>query len=372
MSASRVALAVSAGVLAVSSAWAPGVAAGAPQSPTAEATIAFTSVRSGRRAIWRLGPRAGAVRLTAPPAVVRRCGCRSGEFDSHPAWSADGRRIAFTRGARLHIVAADGTGLRRVPAPPGAEDFEPAWSARGRLAFVRQRPARRGSGYVHELVSVDARGRSPHVLAGPSRFAYRSFAWSNDGSRIAFAVPYLDPGFTVGLFVKRVPAGRARFVLRAVGIGELDWSPDDSTLVAATSVPGALPFDPYRLFAIRLADRRIVQLTRVPSSKTGDGAPRWSPSGELIAFTRTTPRSDAVHVVRPSGRGERLLAADARGAAWSPDGRTLAIVHGVSGRGRPLTLSTVAVETGARRPRVRLIRPADADGLGDQAWRPSG
>jgi Tol biopolymer transport system component len=363
------ALVVAAGALA----GAPDASASAeaPAADPPQATIVFTSARSGERSIWLLGPRRGQLRrLTDPPRPVRRCACRFGERDSHAAWSADGRHVAFTRGARLFIVRAGGGGLRRVPAPAGAEDYEPAWSSRGRLAFLRQRPAAAGRGSTHEIVSVDRRGRAPRVLGPASRFAYRSFAWSSDGRRLAYAVPYNDPDFTLGLFVKSVPDGRPRFLLRAVGMGEITWSPDDRTLALAASVPGAERFDPYRLFALRLADRRIVQLTRAASSRAGDGMPRWAPDGRLIAFTRSGATRDDVLVVRPDGRRVRRLLADARGAAWSPDGGSLAVIEGVSGRGRPLALTTVAVASGARYPRVALRHPADADFLGAQSWRP--
>ena len=349
--------------------------AGAGQSGLAaddDARIAFASARTGHRSIWSVRPNGnGLRRLTAPTTPARRCGCRSGEFDSHPAWSFGGRRIAFVRGARLYVMRANGTAARVVQAPSGSEDFDPAWSVRSRLAFIRQRPATRGSGYVHEIVSVDEGGRDMRFLAPASRYAYLSLAWSPDGSRLAYTVPYSDPGapFTVGLFVVGSGGVRPRFVLRAAGMGEVGWSPDGGTIVLAASVPGAEPFDPYRLFTIRLSDRRIVQLTQVPYSHTGDGEPRWSPDGRLIAFTRAEPRRSAVYAVRPDGSGERLVAEDARGPAWSPDGRRLAYVEGVSGDGRPLTLSVAAITTGAVLTRTPLRRPADADGLGAQAWR---
>ena len=333
----------------------------------------FASAQSGDRAIFVLEPGAGrVVRLTSPPKPITPCRCRSGDFDSHPVWSADGRRIAFSRGARLFIMRPNGTDVRLVRGPGGTEDFDPAWSARGRLAFIRQRPASRGSGYVHEIVSVNAAGRDARVVGPPVRYAYRSFGWAPDGRRLAFAVPYTDPRspFVVGLFVTGSGGGKPRFLLRAAGMGELVWSPDGSTIALAASVPGAEPYDPYRLFTIRLSDRRIVQLTRIPFAKTGDGGPRWSPNGRLIAFTRVDLRRSSVHVVRPDGSGERLIAADAIGPAWSPDGRRIAFVQGVLAADRALTLTVIAAPGGRVLDRHPLRRPNDADGLGPQAWRP--
>ena len=61
---------------------------------------------------------------------------------SDPAWSPDGRKLAFVRlsadlGEPIYVVNADGSGLRRLTRGP-ALDADPAWSPDGRkLAFVR-------------------------------------------------------------------------------------------------------------------------------------------------------------------------------------------------------------------------------------------
>ena len=257
------------------------------------------------------------------------------------------------------MMRADGSAVRLVRAPPGSEDFDPAWSKGGRLAFIRQREAKKGRGYVHEIVSVNRTGRDQRVLLPASRYAYGSLAWSPDGRRLAYTVPYTDPGspFVVGLFVLGPGGARPRFILRAAGMGEVAWSPDGTTVVLAASVPGAEPYDPYRLFTIRLADRRIVQLTRVPFAHTLDGEPRWSPDGKQIVFTRSEPGRAAIYAVRPDGRGERLIVSDARGASWSSDGRRLAFVEGVSGAGRRLTLSVMAISDRRVLTRTPLRRP---------------
>jgi Tol biopolymer transport system component len=257
-----------------------------------------------------------------------------------------------------------------VAAPPGSEDYAPTWSRRGRLAFIRHRPAVGGSGFVHEILSVDRRGGTPRVLAQASRYSYRSLAWSHDGRRLAYTVPYDNPSglFAVGLFVVR-PGDEPRFLLRATGMGEIDWSPNDRAIVLAASVPDAEPFDPYRLFAITVSDRQITQLTTLISSRTGDAEPRWSPDGSVVVFTRTGPRRSSVMTVRPDGTRATVVAADARGASWSRDGRFLAYVEGVSGERRPLTLTVRNPRAGVVTTRVPLRFPLDAVSLSAQAWR---
>jgi TolB protein len=66
---------------------------------------------------------------------------RGNAFQSAPpAWSPDGRRIAFASerdgNAEIYVVNADGTGQRNLTRDPGYEG-DPAWSPDGRkIAFT--------------------------------------------------------------------------------------------------------------------------------------------------------------------------------------------------------------------------------------------
>lgn len=101
-----------------------------------------------------------------------------------PAWSPDGRTLAFAsnRGGRFRIwiMRADGGDPRAVTAA-GAGDLAPTWSPDGRqIAFVRQFPDGTADLLVRELASgSERRIELPGVESGP--------AWSPAGDRIAFA-----------------------------------------------------------------------------------------------------------------------------------------------------------------------------------------
>jgi Tol biopolymer transport system component len=72
------------------------------------------------------------------------------EYDSDPAWSPDGERIAFSRDGDIYLMNPDGTSIRQLTRG-SARDGAPAWSRDGRwLAFAR----------------ADERGTT---FAGPSR-----------------------------------------------------------------------------------------------------------------------------------------------------------------------------------------------------------
>ena len=103
---------------------------------------------------------------------------------SDPAWSPDGRKLAFVRlnasvGSPIYVVKADGSGLLRLTRNP-ALDADPTWSPDGRrIAFASERD---GNSEVY-VMNANGSGqrnltRNPAYDANPT--------WSPDGRKIAF------------------------------------------------------------------------------------------------------------------------------------------------------------------------------------------
>src|SRR5215218_2769387 len=104
--------------------------------------IAFTSKRDGNWEVYV---------MTADGSGQRRL-TRSPRYEGGPAWSPDGRKLAFVGGSRscragaacagntdVYVMNADGSGQRRLTRAP-RDDFVPAWSPDGRkIAFVSKR-----------------------------------------------------------------------------------------------------------------------------------------------------------------------------------------------------------------------------------------
>jgi Tol biopolymer transport system component len=106
-----------------------------------------------------------------------------------PAWSPDGRRVAFVDDAKLYTIDRDGTHRRKL-SRPGELVVAAAWSPRGgTLAYVAgTRPAPGGASNLHvETVSAD--GKRVRILARASGGASIWTApplWTPSGQRIVF------------------------------------------------------------------------------------------------------------------------------------------------------------------------------------------
>jgi Tol biopolymer transport system component len=84
---------------------------------------------------------------------------------------------------------------------------------------------------------------------------------------------------------------------------------------------------------VRLADRKVANLTRSTKPWLGNVTPAYSPNGKLIAFARSTDAFNSdIFLMTAGGRiVERLTHSEEHGPAWSPDGRTLVYVSNRSG-----------------------------------------
>jgi TolB protein len=235
------------------------------------------------------------------------------------AGAAPSGRIVFFREvggqAELFSIRPDGSGLTRLTREPGY-DSAPAWSPDGR------RIASFGAG---GLVIRAPDGSVLQRIAIPVEGGLEELEWSPDGRWLSYLVEhcsYEDPrGYVIppcaDLWVVRPDgSGSRRLLDRAVGL--LDggrsyaWSPASRRLVYE-----ALSSGPSFLGLVDLGSGRR---GRIPGT-AGSADPSWSRAA-TIAFVR----GRGVFVVRPDGRGLKRLArgSSPSRATWSPGGRRLA------------------------------------------------
>jgi len=164
----------------------------------------------------------------------------TGPVDLTPSFAPDGSRLVFARlpgltapleDANLYVVGRDGAGVRPLGSAPIA-GWEPAWSPDGkRIAFVSFRD--------HNGQSCESGDCLPngelYVVGsdgtGLTRLT-RSTAddehptWSPDGTQIAYASGYDDPhaGHQPWLYVRPADGGRAKLLRRGF-VADPAWGP---------------------------------------------------------------------------------------------------------------------------------------------------
>ena len=273
--------------------------------------LAFVSKRDGNSEIYVMNADGSAQEnLTRQPAS-----------DSHPSWSRDGRRLVFVSrrdgNSEIYVMNADGSGLRNLTRTP-SDDLDPTWSPDGRtIAFVQKKcltsscSQGRWNGYL-AVVNADGSGlrrltTRPAYVLNPS--------WSADGKTIHYAHALVNAD---GSGQSEMP--------RNVPIAGV-WSPDGQR-IAIVRFPHspAEARDPtqHGLWVMNAdgSDARRV------AGNTTSGVPAWSPDGRRIAFKGYNGQH--LFVVNADGSGLRRLtrnAANVRWFAWSPHGRTIAFLR---------------------------------------------
>ena len=203
-----------------------------------------------------------------------------------PAWSPDGRRIAFPSLAPpptnrdLAVVGADGSGERRLTRDE-SEDTEPHWVDDDRVLFQQLiLPPRPGDS--RQLVVVDADGGRPRVAVAGLDYSYP--AASPDGRHVAVTGTLDVPSSPrLNLHVARL-GGRAKRIAPDLVLARPTWSPDGKQIAYATGsrVVAVRRDGSGRRVLVELAGREIREVA-------------WSPDGRRIAFTTGTPMTPPGH-----------------------------------------------------------------------------
>lgn len=309
--------------------------------------------------------------------------------DYGPAWSPDGRSIAF-----VHVLNAVTVGVFVIPALGGAEhkvaEFGVATPGRGDhrwLDWTRDSKDLIISAAEHPgepvslfVLSADGSGRRRLTVSSDLYSSDFSPAVSPDGHTVAFTRGVSGMGYTVSdiylldLDGERRPVGRPRRISSGRHFESPAWTPDGKALIvsgyAGATTPNlfrmdikedkqaiAVPFGEggrwpalrsTRLVYSRGSSDPNIWRQRIPSghektlppvrlisSTVLDGSAQYSPDGTRIAFEST--RSGYPEIWTCGSDGEKCTKLTSFNGPltgsprWSPDGRQIAFDSSASG-----------------------------------------
>jgi len=288
------------------------------------------------------------------------------------SWSPDGNLIAYSdrkdsnEPTSIFLLSLDSSDVRRLTSPQGSVgDYNPAFSPDGRtLAFNR------GSQGVTSIYTVPVSGGGEQHLVSGVQFGW-GLAWPPDGRDIVFAKAswLADAGWLWkvsrgGGEPERLQFGQEavepsiqgnrlvyarqtaniniwrRKLKSSVSVGPSDrfiystrmesgpqFSPDGSKIAFESTRSGA-----YEIWMCRSDGTGVVQLTHFNSST---GTPRWSPDGQQIAFDSRAPGNTDIFVVDSQGGSPRRLTTEPSSEvvpSWSRDGRWIYFASDRTGR----------------------------------------
>ena len=255
----------------------------------------------------------GVVAVAPTPAPATRL-TDNGAADELPAWSPDGRRIAFDSNRdgnrEVYVMNADGSGVTRLTDNGAADEF-PAWSPDGRrIAFESNRD---GNPEVY-VMNADGSGVT-RLTDNGARDWYP--AWSPDGRRIAFDS---DRDGNWEIYVMNADgSGLTRLTYKGAADFSPAWSPDGRRIAFTSERDGN--------WEIYVMNADASGVTRLTDNDAHDVAPAWSPDGRRIAFHSHRDGNWEIYVMNADGSGVTRLTYNGAGdgaPAWSPDGRRIA------------------------------------------------
>ena len=279
-------------------------------------------------------------------------------------------------------MGSDGTEQQRLTSNRLATS-DPAWSPDGRrIAFTRNQDEGESTTFTSDEVFVmDADGSAVRQLT-PEEIGLSSGAptWSPDGNEIAYvrgeSVASVVPSRYGQLYVVNAYGGEARRMTDGPDTAP-DWSPDGRSIAFTRGENLSNSMANDDLYALDLETGATRQLTRTPPG-IFEVAAAWSPDGSLIAFARVTGTSQfdgtaSIYVIDRHGTGERLVLEHKLFAhrpcslAWSPDGRSIAFE--TSSMIGCTSISVVGSDGGLPRALTTCARPNESSAA--PVWQPA-
>jgi TolB protein len=280
----------------------------------------------GRRIAFSLGDRIEIVDLDTRNRTIV---VESPNLPTQPHWSPDGTSLVFVEdpdygdpcgyivcNPEIYRVRVDGSGFTRLTNHPGYWDLQPVWSGDGnRIAFYASRP----EVFTYEFYSIRSDGSDLVQLTDSN--PHGNLVWVPNTDVISYIddvrnVDSEDP-ISFELFLVTADGGRPqRLTDQSMDmsiLGDFAWSPDGSRL-AYVGYGDDLQLDVY---TVDSDGTNELQLTEDHSDARSLS---WSPDGNHVAFMSDHDGTDEIWVVGADGSNlTRITDMQVElGPMWSP------------------------------------------------------
>jgi TolB protein len=234
--------------------------------------------------------------------------------DMEPAWSPDGKTIAYIHGGLdypddppgIFLINVDGTNDTLFY--EGAKAYAPDFSPDGNWLVFWDNA---------QIFKIKLNGDSLTQLTFESTNFYPD--WSPDGKKIAFDIT--ETPEVRGIYMMNSDGSDNKMVPNTFTGRFPDWSPDGSQLVYIV-YPGTGP-------QIFISDTNGSNQKQLTFLKDHDNRyPVFSPDGKKIAFSSAYNSAPVIYVMDSDGKNLKMLTPEGGDEpAWSPDGKYIAYTY---------------------------------------------
>lgn len=216
----------------------------------------------------------------------------------HPSWSPDGNWIVFSEGAQIWRKKITGDSL--VQLTTTGRNFSPSYSPEGKSVT-----------YFQSICDPDSCGLwlcdfATGININKNLILYGVYPdWLPDGKNILFSTRAILPGGTeIGdsLWLYNIELKQKMFLLLLSGNQRdnhyLKYSPTDNKIIFTSQSDGGKPF----LFVINSDGTDLIQLTEDPAHSCA-----WSPDGTKIIYTNGRSGNGRIWVMNANGLEKQQL-----------------------------------------------------------------